>query len=124
MSAAWRRQLEAALDAAAETGVSPVVWASSSSVYGDAVSLRYLTVYGPRQRPDMAMRKLCEALLDGAPCPLYGDGAQSRDFTHVADTLDATFADDPAAVYNVTAAAGPPGARSSGCSRSSRSARP
>jgi UDP-glucuronate 4-epimerase len=67
--------------------------------------LRYFTVYGPRQRPDMAMRKLCEALLDGASFPMFGDGSQSRDFTHVADAVDATFraalAEDPAAIYNV-----------------------
>ncbi len=132
------------LEAAQAGDCSRVVWASSSSVYGDAadypcledatptrprspygvtkracedlaaiyrggglstVGLRYFTVYGPRQRPDMAMRRLCEALLDGSTFPLYGDGGQSRDFTHVADAVDATFraagARDPAAIYNV-----------------------
>jgi nucleoside-diphosphate-sugar epimerase len=53
----------------------------------------------------MAMRKLCEALLDGASFPLYGTGRQSRDFTHVADAVDATFraglAERPARIYNV-----------------------
>jgi len=131
-------------EAAAAAGCRRVVWASSSSVYGDAaaypcieaetptsprspygvtkracedladiyrgqgletVGLRYFTVYGPRQRPDMAMRILCESLLEGTPFPLYGDGGQSRDFTHVADAVDATYraglADDPAAIYNV-----------------------
>jgi UDP-glucuronate 4-epimerase len=57
----------------------------------DAVGLRYFTVYGPRQRPDMALRRLCEALLAGRPFPLYGDGSQSRDFTHVTDVVDATL---------------------------------
>jgi nucleoside-diphosphate-sugar epimerase len=132
------------LEAAAAAGCPRVVWASSSSVYGDAaaypcieaetptaprspygvtkracedlaaiyrsgglsiVGLRYFTVYGPRQRPDMAMRRLCEGLLDGSAFPLYGDGGQSRDFTHVADAVDATYraalAEDPAAIYNV-----------------------
>jgi nucleoside-diphosphate-sugar epimerase len=53
----------------------------------------------------MAMRRLCEALLAGTPFPLYGDGRQSRDFTYVADAVDATVraacAEAPAAIYNV-----------------------
>lgn len=132
------------LEAATNSGCPRVVWASSSSVYGDAaaypciegvtptaprspygatkracedlaeiyrtkgletVGLRYFTVYGPRQRPDMAMRRLCEALVQGDTFPVYGDGAQSRDFTYVADAVDATFragvAPSPAPVYNV-----------------------
>ncbi len=131
-------------EGAEEAGCRRVVWASSSSVYGDAAAypciegdtptsprspygvtkracedlaeiyrgrglsiagLRYFTVYGPRQRPDMAMRKLCERLIDGAAFPLYGDGEQSRDFTHVADAVDATVraatAADVAPIYNV-----------------------
>jgi UDP-glucuronate 4-epimerase len=137
---ATQRVFAAALDA----GVERVVWASSSSVYGDAddypsdeestaaaprspygatkrlcedlaaiygglglstVGLRYFTVYGPRQRPDMAMRLLCEAAYGGPRFRLFGDGEQSRDFTYVADAVDATVraarADDPAAIYNV-----------------------
>ena len=53
-------------------------------------ALRYFTVYGPRQRPDMAMRRLCEAAIGGPPFTLNGDGLQSRDFTYVADAVDAT----------------------------------
>lgn len=53
-------------------------------------SLRYFTVYGPRQRPDMAMRRLCEAANGGARFTLNGDGLQSRDFTYVLDAVDAT----------------------------------
>ncbi len=53
-------------------------------------ALRYFTVYGPRQRPDMAMRRLCEAAVGGPPFTLNGDGLQSRDFTYVADAVDAT----------------------------------
>ena len=67
--------------------------------------MRYSTVYGPRQRPDMALRRLCDALLAGTAFPLYGDGSQSRDFTYVADAVDATVraahADRPRAVCNV-----------------------
>jgi UDP-glucuronate 4-epimerase len=53
-------------------------------------ALRYFTVYGPRQRPDMAMRRLCETAVGGPPFTLNGDGLQSRDFTYVADAVDAT----------------------------------
>jgi UDP-glucose 4-epimerase len=56
-----------------------------------AVSLRYFTVYGPRQRPDMAFHKLCTALLDGTEFELYGDGDQTRDFTFVADIVRANL---------------------------------
>jgi UDP-glucuronate 4-epimerase len=130
-------------EGAREARCRRVVWASSSSVYGDApaypchegdptqprspygvtkracedlarvyaddrlpiVGLRYFTVYGPRQRPDMAMRRLCEAVLAGTPFPVYGDGLQSRDFTYVTDACDATVRAaltlDPAPIYNV-----------------------
>ena len=47
----------------------------------DAVTLRYFTVYGPRQRPDMFFRRVCDALLDGATFEIYGSGEQSRSFT-------------------------------------------
>lgn len=50
-------------------------------------SLRYFTVYGPRQRPDMAFRKYIEAALDGRVFHVYGDGQQTRDFTYVADAV-------------------------------------
>jgi nucleoside-diphosphate-sugar epimerase len=116
-------------EASAAADCRRVVYASSSSVYGDAehypcvegttptiplspygvtkrtgehlgdvyrrlgldtVGLRYFTVYGPRQRPDMAMRRLCEAALGGPTFRLNGDGSQSRAFTHVDDVVDAT----------------------------------
>lgn len=131
------------LAAAHEAGCRRVVWASSSSVYGDAaeypcreeaptaprspygvtkracedlaaiyragglatVGLRFFTVYGPRQRPDMAMRRLADALLTGSSFPMYGDGGQSRDFTYVGDAVGATIraaaAAEPMAIYNV-----------------------
>jgi UDP-glucuronate 4-epimerase len=56
----------------------------------DVVALRYFTVYGPRQRPDMALRRLCEAAVGGPPFELYGAARHARDFTHVADAVDAT----------------------------------
>ena len=71
----------------------------------DAVTLRYFTVYGPRQRPDMFFRRVCDALLDGATFEIYGSGEQSRSFTEVGDTVAATIAameQAPAgALYNV-----------------------
>lgn len=131
-------------EAAVAGGVPRVVYASSSSVYGnaaaypcveattptrplspygvtkatcehlaqvyreqglDAVGLRYFTVYGPSQRPDMAMRRLCEAALGGPVFQLFGDGLQSRDFTHVNDAVEATIlagmVDRPAPVINI-----------------------
>jgi len=131
------------LEAAAAAGVR-VVFASSSSVYGDAesyptsedatpqpispygitklgceqlaraygkgfgldaVALRYFTVYGPRQRPDMFFRRVCDALLAGGSFEIYGSGEQSRSFTEVGDAVDATIAAmerAPAgALYNV-----------------------
>jgi UDP-glucuronate 4-epimerase len=130
-------------ESCAEAGVR-VVFASSSSIYGDAESfptredaapkpvspygitklacehlayayrrsfeldcvvLRYFTVYGPRQRPDMFFRRVCERLLDGGPFEMYGTGEQSRSFTYVADVVRATraaFDRAPSgAVYNV-----------------------
>lgn len=55
-----------------------------------AVSLRYFTVFGPRQRPDMAFHRFIRALLAGRPIVLYGDGRQTRDFTYVSDIVEAT----------------------------------
>ena len=53
----------------------------------DFAALRYFTVYGPRQRPDMAMARIVYALVDGDPFEIYGDGEQSREFTFVADAV-------------------------------------
>lgn len=55
------------------------------------VSLRYFTVFGPRQRSDMAMHRLVEAALAGEAFPLYGDGRQVRDFTYVDDVVRANL---------------------------------
>jgi len=75
------------------------------SVSLDAVTLRYFTVYGPRQRPDMAFTRIVTALAERRPFELYGDGSVSRGFTYVADAVRATaiaMEHAPAgAVYNV-----------------------
>ncbi len=51
------------------------------------VGLRFFTVYGPRQRPDLAIHKFARSILNGAPIPLFGDGSTRRDYTYVADTV-------------------------------------
>ena len=56
------------------------------------VALRYFSVYGPRQRPDMAAHRFIAALLDRRPIPVFGDGRQARDFTYVEDVVAATAA--------------------------------
>jgi nucleoside-diphosphate-sugar epimerase len=55
------------------------------------VSLRYFTVYGPRQRPDMGFHKFIRAALEDRPIVVYGDGEQTRDFTFVADAVEANW---------------------------------
>src|SRR5438270_6145284 len=71
----------------------------------DGVGVRYFTVYGPRQRPDMFFRRVCEALLSGGAFEIYGSGEQSRSFTEVADAVGATVGamerGAKGAVYNV-----------------------
>jgi len=56
-----------------------------------AVSVRYFTVYGPRQRPDMAFARFMRALADGEPIEIYGDGEQTREFTYVSDAVEGTI---------------------------------
>lgn len=69
------------------------------------VSLRYFTVYGPRQRPDMAFHKFLRAIYAGDPIPVYGDGEQTRDFTFVADAVAANVAcmahGEPGSYFNI-----------------------
>jgi UDP-glucuronate 4-epimerase len=63
-----------------------------ADTYGlDTVGLRYFTVYGPRQRPDMAFARVVDALATGSTFTLFGTGEQSRDFTYVSDAVDATL---------------------------------
>ena len=58
----------------------------------DAIGMRYFTVYGPRQRPDMATERICRALLSGDRFEVFGTGEQSRDVTYVLDAVSATMA--------------------------------
>jgi UDP-glucose 4-epimerase len=55
------------------------------------IALRYFTVYGPRQRPDMAFHRFLRLLLEDRPIPIYGDGQQTRDFTFVDDVVEANL---------------------------------
>jgi UDP-glucose 4-epimerase len=132
------------LEACARVRLDRIVYASSSSVYGDdvplpmredalprpvspygvsklaaeqlchlyhvnygipTVSLRYFTVYGPRQRPDMGFHRFLRATILGEAITIYGDGEQTRDFTFVADAVKATCAAAvrgvPGRVYNI-----------------------
>jgi nucleoside-diphosphate-sugar epimerase len=132
------------LEACVGRSLERFVFASSSSVYGDSVSLpmredatpqpispygvtklaaeqlchlyhinyevptvalRYFTVYGPRQRPDMGFRRFLNSAMNDTPVPLYGDGRQTRDFTFVDDAVSATVSagsrGTPGAVYNI-----------------------
>jgi UDP-glucuronate 4-epimerase len=54
--------------------------------------LRFFTVYGPRQRPDLAIHKFARLIEDGKPIPVYGDGSMMRDFTYIDDIIDGTVA--------------------------------
>jgi len=73
--------------------------------YGiDTISLRYFTVYGERQRPDMAFHRFIRAIFDGKQITVYGDGEQTRDFTYVGDIVDATIKaaeSDAVGVFNI-----------------------
>ena len=62
-------------------------------VYGmDIVMLRFFTVYGPRQRPDLAIHKFASLITAGKPIPVFGDGSTARDYTFVSDTVDGILA--------------------------------
>ena len=91
-------------------GVTKLACESLARTYAEcfgleAVLLRYFTVYGPRQRPDMAFARLIAALLEDKRFPVFGNGEQSRDFTYVDDAVEATLAamdrGTSGAIYNV-----------------------
>jgi nucleoside-diphosphate-sugar epimerase len=93
-------------------GITKLATERLSVTYADqfglpTVSMRYFTVYGPGQRPDMAIQRLVAAAHSGATFPMYGDGTQIRDFTYVADAAEANCRAallpdvDPGAVLNV-----------------------
>ncbi len=78
-------------------GVTKLAAEHLCSLYADnwgvpTVSLRYFSVYGPRQRPDMGFSRFFDAIQSGRPLPIYGTGRQIRDFTFVGDVVDATIA--------------------------------
>jgi UDP-glucuronate 4-epimerase len=137
------------LEAARHAGVDRLIHASSSSIYGNALTyptfedvepapfspygvtklaaehlclayaqnfglrticLRYFTVYGPRQRPDMSVHRIIEAALGGPAFPLYGDGTQVREITYVDDVVGANLAAGhadvaPGATFNIAGGA-------------------
>jgi nucleoside-diphosphate-sugar epimerase len=77
-------------------GVTKLAGEHLCSLYAEnwgaqTVSLRYFTVFGPRQRPDMSIHRLCEAALYGTAFPRYGDGSQVREFTYVDDIVRANL---------------------------------
>jgi UDP-glucuronate 4-epimerase len=92
-------------------GVTKLAMEHLASAYGanwglSTVVLRYFTLYGPGQRPDMALHRFIAAVAAGWPVPVYGDGEQVRDFTYVSDAAAATLAAveadvAPASVFNV-----------------------
>lgn len=60
-----------------------------SHLYGiQFLALRLFTVYGPRQRPDLAIHKFCRQILDGKPIPVFGDGTTKRDYSYVEDIIN------------------------------------
>lgn len=95
-------------------GVTKLAMEHLASAYGanwglSTVVLRYFTLYGPGQRPDMALHRFIAAVAAGRPVPVYGDGEQVRDFTYVSDAAAATLAAveadvAPASVFNVAGA--------------------
>jgi UDP-glucuronate 4-epimerase len=77
-------------------GVTKLAAENLCTLYGTqfglpTVSLRYFTVYGPRQRPDMAISRIIHSALTGSQFVLFGDGNQQRDFTYVSDVVDANL---------------------------------
>jgi nucleoside-diphosphate-sugar epimerase len=78
-------------------GVTKLACEHLARAYGaefglEAVTVRYFTIYGPRQRPDMAFTRMVFCLAEGVPFELFGDGLQSRSFTYVDDAVEATIA--------------------------------
>ena len=91
-------------------GITKLAAEHLASAYAKELGLehavvRYFTIYGPRQRPDMAFTKMVTCLAEGRSFELYGDGSQSRSFTYVDDAVEATVAamerGTQGAVYNV-----------------------
>jgi UDP-glucuronate 4-epimerase len=65
----------------------------------DVTMLRFFTVYGPRQRPDLAIYKFAKLISAGKPIPVFGDGSAARDYTFVSDTIDGVIACDEKGIW-------------------------
>lgn len=78
---------------AATKRAGELICSTYRDLYGLGVtSLRFFTVYGPRQRPEMAIHKFTRAIAAGQPVTLYGDGSSARDYTYIDDIIDGTTA--------------------------------
>ena len=78
---------------AATKGAGELLCHTYSHLYGiRCVCLRFFTVYGPRQRPDLAIHKFARLISDGKPIPVFGDGTARRDYTYVDDIIDGVVA--------------------------------
>jgi len=78
---------------AASKVASEVLARTFHNLYGiEVAALRFFTVYGPRQRPDLAIHKFSRRMLAGQPLPLFGDGSTRRDYTYVEDILAGVLA--------------------------------
>ncbi len=78
---------------AATKRAGEVICHTYAHLYGmRIIALRFFTVYGPRQRPDLAIRKFATLMLDGRPVPMFGDGSAERDYTWIDDILDGVVA--------------------------------
>jgi UDP-glucuronate 4-epimerase len=78
---------------AATKGAGELLCHTYSHLYGlRCVCLRFFTVYGPRQRPDLAIHKFAKLISTGKPIPVFGDGATRRDYTYVDDIIDGVIA--------------------------------
>jgi UDP-glucuronate 4-epimerase len=78
---------------AASKRAGELLCATDTDLHGTATTaLRFFTVYGPRQRPEMAIHKFARLILAGAPVPLYGDGQSARDYTFIDDIIDGVVA--------------------------------
>jgi len=78
---------------AASKKCTEVVCANYNQLYGMGIScLRFFTVYGPRQRPEMAIHAFVRLALAGKPVPIFGDGSSGRDYTFISDIVQGTIA--------------------------------
>ena len=85
---------------AATKGAGELLCHTYSHLYGlRCICLRFFTVYGPRQRPDLAIHKFAKLISEGKPIPVFGDGTTRRDYTYIDDIIDGVIA---AMHYNLT----------------------